>query len=71
MINETYKVSLPKMLSKCPPWWFTLRNNNPTYEERIEFITNNHGTIIYIDNDTVDYIEFPSEAHFHWFLLKI
>jgi hypothetical protein len=66
-----YKIELPRLLNECPSWWITLRDNHQPMEASVAIITNNYGTIHYKDENTVDYIEFPSEAHFHWFLLHV
>jgi hypothetical protein len=67
-----YKVKLPYYMHDCPQWWHNLTKQYE-YEKRIGFINDNGGRIFYIEGDDefIDFIEFPSEAHFHWFLLKI
>ena len=65
-----YKVELPYYLQDCPQWWKDFAEKFTGYD-RSRFIEDNSGSIVYENEDAVKYIEFPSEAHFHWFLLKI
>jgi hypothetical protein len=65
-----FKVELPYHMQDCPQWWKDFADHF-AWAERARFIEDNSGTIVYEDEESIKYIEFPSEAHFHWFLLKI
>ena len=66
----SYKIELPGYYWECPQWWQSFVRKY-TFTERRELVNSNHGEIIYLTNGAVDYIKFPSEAHFTWFLLNI
>lgn len=83
----TYKVELSPNYFDCPQWWKQLCSKyssisedellDDTIDELLDdtirsYIIENGGTIHPDkDCDIIEYIEFNSEAHFHWFLLKI
>ena len=78
----TFKVELSPNYDYCPIWWKQLCSNYSSITEYAEmeneinsFIIENGGLIHFEDDELsdgyIDYIEFPSEAHFTWFLLKI
>ena len=83
----TYKVELSPNYFDCPQWWKQLCSkyssisedelSDDTIDELSDdtirsYIIENGGTIHPDkDCDIIEYIEFNSEAHFHWFLLKI
>jgi hypothetical protein len=75
----TYKVELSPNYFDCPQWWKQLCSKYSSISEDElsddtirSYIIENGGTIHPDkDCDIIEYIEFNSEAHFHWFLLKI
>jgi hypothetical protein len=67
----TYRVELPELLKDCPNWWKFLRHKYDIAEDRDKFIADNYGTVYRICDGIIEYIEFPSEEHFSWFLLKL
>ena len=75
----TFKVELHPEYDYCPQWWKQLCSHYNHLKSDVEtdnairsYITANGGTIqLDEDGDCIEYIEFPSEAHFTWFLLKI
>lgn len=65
----TYKVILPQYYDQCPSWWGQIHKNG--HSKAKSFIEDNHGVIHYINEYTIEFIEFPSEEHYTWMLLKI
>ena len=76
----THRVHLPDRYDYCPQWWKTLCEKIPyddDYDYHIRQIQNfirEHGGSIKTDEDdpeTIEFIDFESEAHYTWFLLNI
>lgn len=75
----SYIVEMHPDYDYCPQWWKQLcsRFYHIESDEEIDnairsFITANGGIIqLDEDDDCIEYIQFPSEAHFNWFLLKL
>ena len=75
----SYIVELQAEYENCPQWWQQLcshfhhiESDEETDDAIRSFITSNGGIIKLDENDDcIEYIQFPSEAHFNWFLLKL
>ena len=77
----THRVHLPDTYDYCPQWWKTLCEKIPYDEDegydhiqRIQNFIREHGGSIKTDEDdpeTIEFIDFESEAHYTWFLLNI
>lgn len=77
----TFKVELHPDYDNCPLWWKQLCSNYnhiQAYKDKDDAIRScivENGGIIHLvekkQYQYIEYIEFPSEAHFTWFLLKI
>ena len=75
----THRIHLPDTYDYCPQWWKTLCEKMPYTEEydhiqQIQnFIREHGGTITHDEDDpeTIEFIDFESEAQYTWFLLNI